>query len=750
MKINDDVQTLLHAAYMDAREKKHEYLTPEHLLYAIAFFETGAHILKAAGSDLESLIQDLENHLKTQIPVVKNADPMQSLGMEEVIQRAVFHTRSSSKDVVDIGDLLVSIFEEKEAFASYYLKKSGLTRLRLLETVSHPSWEVPGDILEPDTEGTSEEGAGKKKKRSALDLYARELTSLAAEGALEPLIGREVVLERVVQVLCRRLKNNPVMVGEPGVGKTAVAEGLAQLLHGGSVPSLLSGYRMYALDMGSLLAGTRYRGDFEERLKQVIRELEGQEKVILFIDEIHTLVGAGAVSGGSMDASNLLKPALQRGKLRCMGSTTYEEYNKYFEKDRALSRRFQKIEITETTIEETLTILRGLKGVYESYHSVEYTEEALTAAVDLSSQYINDRHLPDKAIDVIDEAGAFMRMSAFKEPAGEEVQRVDERVIEKVVAKIAGIPERSVNLSEKERLKNLEAELKSAVFGQDEAVHAVAEAVKRGRAGFREPEKPVASFLFVGPTGVGKTELARQLARVLDISLARFDMSEYQEKHTVARLIGSPPGYVGYEEGGLLTDRIRKTPHTVLLLDEVEKAHPDIFNILLQIMDYATLTDNAGRKADFRNVVLIMTSNAGARDLGKPMIGFGEARVAEGAVRDAVDRTFAPEFRNRLDGIIGFAALDEEVVLAVVEKELGAFSAQLSGQGVDLRVSDAAKKWIADEGYSREFGARNIGRVIQNHVKPFFVDEVLFGRLSGGGKALIDLKNGKITVHIDD
>jgi len=750
MKIDDDVQTLLHAAYLDAREKSHEYLTPEHLLYAIVLFEAGEYILGMAGGDLEGLRKDLEEHLKTQIPIIKNQEPVQSLGLEEVIQRAVFHTQSSSKDTVEVGDLLVSIFDEKESFASYYLKKAGITRMRLLETVSHgvPGQDEPAE--EAEDERAAEEIRGKKKKRTALGLYTRELTALAAEGALEPLIGRESVLDRVVQVLCRRLKNNPVLVGEAGVGKTAVAEGVAQLLQAGEVPGLLENYRMYALDMGSLLAGTRFRGDFEERIKQVINELEQQEKVILFIDEIHTLVGAGAVSGGSMDASNLLKPALQRGKLRCIGSTTYEEYKKYFEKDRALSRRFQKIEIQETTVEETLTILSGLKSVYEEYHSVEYTEEALRSAVELSKQYINDRHLPDKAIDVMDEAGAYLRITAFRQPTSEDTQTVDEHVIEMVVAKIAGIPERSVNTSEKERLKNLEEELKAAVFGQDDAVHAVAEAVKRGRAGFREPDKPIASFLFVGPTGVGKTELARQLSNVLGVSLARFDMSEYQEKHTVARLIGSPPGYVGYEEGGLLTDQIRKTPHTVLLLDEVEKAHPDIFNVLLQIMDYATLTDNAGRKADFRNVILIMTSNAGARDLGKPLIGFGGEQISEGAVKEAVERTFAPEFRNRLDGIVGFSSLSEEVVLAVVDKELRAFAQQLEQHGVVLEVAEDVKKRIADEGYSREFGARNIARVIQNRIKPFFVDAVLFGPLAGGGRAVAELKDGDILIHVDD
>ncbi|MBN2050973.1 MAG: ATP-dependent Clp protease ATP-binding subunit ClpA [Spirochaetales bacterium] len=749
MNIHDDVQMLLHAAYLDAKERNHEYLTPEHLLYGISYFASGETILRLAGADLESLRKDLENHLKTQIPINPGGEPLQSLGLEEVLQRAVMHTGNSSKSEVDIGDLLVSILEEKESFASYYLKKAGMTRLSLLETISHGLPEGEEAIPSEEEPSGIPPGGEKRKKRSALELYTRELTALASEGRLEPLIGREAVLERVVQVLCRRLKNNPVLVGEPGVGKTALAEGLAQLLHRGDIPALLADYRMYALDMGGLLAGTRYRGDFEERIKQVLSELERQERVILFIDEIHTLIGAGAVSGGSMDASNLLKPALQRGTLRCIGSTTYDEYNKYFEKDRALSRRFQKIDITETTDEETLTILQGLKPAYEKYHQVEYTAEALQAAVELSGQYINERHQPDKAIDVMDEAGAFLRMMSFRQPES-TAGVVDEQIIEKVVSSIAGIPARSVQSSEKERLKSLEEDIKKEVYGQDEAVHQVSEAVKRGRAGFREPEKPVASFLFLGPTGVGKTELARRLAEVLGVTMARFDMSEYQEKHTVARLIGSPPGYVGYEEGGLLTDRIRKTPHAVLLLDEIEKAHPDIFNILLQIMDYATLTDNAGRKADFRNVVLIMTSNAGARDMGKPMIGFDGKLLSESAVKEAVEKTFAPEFRNRLDGIVSFKPLDEEVILAVVEKEFRAFRRQLEKQSVFLEVSDALKRWVARKGYSREFGARNISRVIQDTVKPFFVDEVLFGRLSGGGRARADIEDDRVVVHVDE
>jgi len=752
MNINDDVQSLINAAYFDARERHHEYLTPEHLLYATLFFETARDIFKSCGIDIDVLRQDLENYLDTKVPVVKNAEPVQSLGFQTVIERAVLHTQTSSKDVVDIGDILVSIFDDSRSHAAFFLKKSGLSRLDLLTVISDPAFNADRREGSEGGEENLDEGAPKEKTKGAnniLSMFTRDLTQAAAEGKLEPLIGRHDLIERTIQVLCRRMKNNPILVGDPGVGKTAIAEGLAQAIAEGRVPRILKGFKLFSLDMGSVLAGTRFRGDFEERIKKVIAALEAQEKVILFIDEIHTIVGAGAVSGGSMDASNLLKPALASGKLRCMGSTTYDEYKKYFDKDHALSRRFQKIEVDETSKEETYEILSGLKDRYEKFHNVRYSEESLKAAVDLSSQYITDRFLPDKAIDVIDEAGAFVRIKNFKEGSDDsEPEVIDDVTVGKVVARIARIPEKSISSSEKQKLKDLEGELKKRIFGQDRAVSEVAQAVKRSRAGFRDPGKPVASFLFVGPTGVGKTELARQLADILGVSLIRFDMSEYQEKHTVSRLIGSPPGYVGYEEGGLLTDAVRKTPHAVLLLDEIEKAHQDVYNVLLQMMDYATLTDNQGRKADFRNVIIIMTSNAGAREVGKPLIGFGEREVTDAAIQDAVEKAFAPEFRNRLDKIVTFNKLPLEVVKMIVDKEVAAFNQQLAEKKVSLSLSDACTSWIAEKGYSPEFGARNVSRLFQEKVKNFFIDAVLFGDLENGGTAIADIENDDVVIRI--
>ena len=760
MRVSDDVQGVLQAAYLHAKEREHEYLTPEHILFSSLYFDVTQELIKACGADPDEIKEDLEKHLGDSLAVVKDTEPIQSLGFQSVIARALFHSEASSKEIVDIGDILVSILDETKSFGAFYLKKAGITRYNLLQVISHGGmlFSDPDNRQRqeetPETgEGEEEEarGAGGRRRlrRSALEMFTRELTTAAREGELEPLIGREDVLERTVQVLCRRLKNNPVLVGDPGVGKTAIAEGLAQRIAEDKVPELLKSYEMFALDMGSVVAGTRYRGDFEERLKQVIKELEKKERVILFIDEIHTIVGAGAVSGGSLDASNILKPAIASGRIRCLGSTTYDDFKKYFERDRALSRRFQKIEVTETTPEETFQILQGLRDRYEEYHQVKYTDEALQSAVDLSDQYINDRFLPDKAIDVIDEAGAYMRILAFRDGLATSPEPVlTQTDIEKVVSKIAKIPEKTVSASEVDRLMSLSEDLKSAIFGQDQAIEAVVQAVKNSRAGFREPNKPVANFLFVGPTGVGKTELARQLADNLGVALHRFDMSEYQERHTVSRLVGSPPGYVGYDEGGLLTDAIRKTPHAVLLLDEVEKAHPDVFNVLLQIMDYATLTDNAGRKADFRNVILIMTSNAGARELGKSSIGFGERVIGKDAIDTAVDRIFNPEFRNRLDRVVTFNRLDERVILQIVDKEIRFFEAQLVEKGINLEVSDACRRHLAETGYSPEFGARNIARLVQQKIKDFFVDSVLFGELKKGGKAYVDLdaKSGEVTV----
>lgn len=752
MKISDDVQSILNAAYLHAKEKHHEYLTPEHILYASLFFDNSREILLASGADTDVLLKGLEQHFEKRIPRVEKEEPVQSLGFQNILERAVFHLESSFQESLEAGDLLVSIFEEEKSFGSYYMKKAGITRFSLLSSVSYTAEEEDLFKSEEDYEEETEseqEDKQTRKKRDSLSQFTRELTKEAREGLLEPLIGREDLVERVIQVLCRRLKNNPVLVGEAGVGKTALAEGIAARISEGKVPANLKDFSLFSLDLGSVIAGTRYRGDFEERLKRILAELSQKKRVILFIDEIHTLIGAGATSGGSLDASNLLKPALASGTLRCIGSTTYEEFKKYFEKDHALARRFQKIDILPTSPEETLMILKGLKSRYEEYHGITYTEKALTAAVELSNQYLLEKNQPDKALDLLDETGAYMRILSFK-GIGEEKKVVEEGDIEKVVAKIANIPEKSISLSEKEKLKVLDKSLRDAIFGQDTAVTQVVEAIKRSRAGFREPNKPVASFLFVGPTGVGKTELSRQIALTLGVPLHRFDMSEYQEKHTVARLIGSPPGYVGYEEGGLLTDAIRKSPHSVLLLDEIEKAHSDIYNLLLQVMDYATLTDNAGRKADFRNVILIMTSNAGAREMGKPIVGFGAPRVNTGAVSEALLKAFSPEFRNRLDAVVTFNPLSEENIRSIVEKEIGNFKNQLLTKGVSLEVSTRAVQFLAEIGFSPDFGARNISRVVQEKIKALFIDQVLFGELSQGGKARIDLVENEISLQINE
>ncbi len=792
MKISQEVQDVLNAAYQEAKQRRHEYLTPEHVLYAALHFEYARDVLVECGADPHKIREDVDSHLASDVPVIKKGEPFQSVGFQHVIERAVIHTQSASKEEVDMGDVLVSIFDEAESYGAYALKMAGIDRLTLLEIISHGGLEqADGEIreeIEDQDEAAEEEAVGtepqgeedgprstrRRKRADPLEQFTSNLTKLAGEGRLEPLIGREDIVERTIQVLCRRLKNNPVHLGDPGVGKTAITEGLAQEIAAGRVPDILKGYTIYALDMGAMLAGTRYRGDFEERMKQVIKALEKKDNIILFIDEIHTIVGAGAVSGGSMDASNMLKPALASGRIRCIGATTHEEFKKYFERDRALSRRFQRIDVPEPSEEEAVEILQGLRSKYEEYHNVRYTEEALRSAVHLSAQYINDRHLPDKAIDVIDEAGAYVRMRTFRlqkeaaqdttdkagashedadraedqkldEPTPEPVE-LSELEIEKVVSKIAKIPEKTVSVSERSRLGDLEPDLKKVVFGQDSAIDAVVQAVKRSRAGFRSADKPVASFLFVGPTGVGKTEMARQLAATLGVAMLRFDMSEYQEKHTVSRLIGSPPGYVGYEEGGLLSESIRKTPHAVLLLDEIEKAHQDIFNVLLSVMDYATLTDNSGKKADFRNVIIIMTSNAGAREIGKPLIGFGRRRISEQAVDDAVERIFSPEFRNRLDRVVLFNSLGSDVVEDIVRKELKAFSDQLAEKGVTLEVTDRCVTWLAEHGFSEEFGARNIARLVEEKVKSYFVDAVLFGELQDGGHATADVLGGEVIV----
>jgi ATP-dependent Clp protease ATP-binding subunit ClpA len=751
--ISSDLNDIIVAAYHEAESRNHEYLTPEHVLYASLFFDRGKEIVTACGGNLEGLTRDLEEFFARHVPLVDDGKPIQSAGFQSVMENAILHTASAEKESVEIDDIFVSIMEEKESFAAHYLTRQGIDRLALLSFISHGVTVFP-EAGEEDQAGDDQEPAEepvgpRERTRPARPLaaYAVDLIEKAKAGRIDPLIGREEILQRTIQVLCRRLKNNPLHVGEPGVGKTAITEGLAQMIVDGKVPKALRDYRIYALDMGALLAGTKFRGDFEERLKKVIKELEKQEKAILFIDEIHTVVGAGSVSGGSMDASNILKPILTAGTIRCIGSTTYEDYRKFFDKDRALSRRFQRIEVPEPTVEETRQILQGLREKYESYHNVKFTDEALAAAADLSAKYINDRHLPDKAIDVLDEAGAWVRVYGGEDES-EGPRPVDLRTVERVVARMAKIPEASVSSDERERLRSLESDLKKKIFGQDQAVDRVVKAIRKSRAGFAERDKPVASLLFAGPTGVGKTELARQLSQTLGIGLLRFDMSEYQEKHTVSRLIGAPPGYVGYDDGGMLTDAVRKTPNAVLLLDEIEKAHQDIYNMLLQIMDYATLTDNNGKKADFRNVILIMTSNAGARELGRPLVGFGERTVGEDAVSGAVERIFSPEFRNRLDAVVTFNSLEHDVVLQVVGKAVREFQDELAAKKVTLEVTDRCREWLAVKGYSREFGAREIARLVSAHLKDFFVEEILFGRLADGGKAIADVENDSVVLSV--
>jgi ATP-dependent Clp protease ATP-binding subunit ClpA len=777
MKISGHVQAIINAAYNEARVRKHEYLTPEHILYAALAFDEVQGALTSCGANPEQIKTGMESYFEQKVPIVPSAaEPTQTVGFQSVIERAVIQSRSAQKDMIDVADILVSLFDEERNYSAYYLRKAGIKRLELLDVLSHGidgtaaysrNQEDDGKFSSlPDEESEPGQKA-KGVKKAALERFAADLTAQARENKLEPFIGREDELDRTVQVLCRRMKNNPVHVGDSGVGKTAITEGLAQRIVAGEVPPALKDFSIFALDMGALVAGTKYRGDFEERVKRVIEEMLRKEKAILFIDEIHTLVGAGAVSGGAMDASNLLKPALTSGKLRCIGSTTHEEYGKYFDKDRALSRRFQKIDINEPSETDAIAILKGLKSKYEDFHKVSYSDGAIEAAVRLSSQFITERRLPDKAIDVIDEAGAFARINSANTTAtGDtggassdtsattdtvtEIIEVGLPLIETVVSKIARIPERSVGANEKDRLRILEEKLKERVFGQDAAITAVARAVKQSRAGFRAKDKPVANFLFAGPTGVGKTELARQLADILGITMFRFDMSEYQEKYAISRLIGSSPGYVGYEDGGQLTDSIRKQPYAVVLLDEIEKAHSDIYNILLQIMDYATLTDNQGRKADFRNVILIMTSNAGAREIGKGLIGFGERIVDESAVDDAVEKIFTPEFRNRLDAVVHFSHLSREIMVSIVRKEIDAFAAQLAEKNVRLSVTDACIDHLAEEGYSKEFGARNAGRIIEEKIKSFFVDEVLFGQLSSGGGATADWRDEQYRVDITE
>jgi ATP-dependent Clp protease ATP-binding subunit ClpA len=756
MRFDNITDKVLTAAYNEAKYQKHEYFTPEHLLYASLFFDEGMEIIENCGGDADALKEDLKEYFAEHMTVVEDREPVGTVGLNNVIQISASHVLSSEREDICLGDIYASILEQKESFAAYFLRKNDIDRLKILKYISHgvsvfhlededdeQDAGLPGEHLDTVEDKPLEEKEEKGNKKSFLSYFTADLIEKARRGEIDPLIGREGILQRTIQVLSRRTKNNPIHVGDPGVGKTAIVEGLATMISEGNVPKILLESRIFYLDMGSLLAGTKYRGDFEERMKKVLLDIEKIGKAIVYIDEIHTIVGAGAVSGGSMDASNIIKPFLTTGGIKFIGSTTYEEYKKYFEKDRALSRRFQKIEIAEPSIDETYQILFGLKSRYEEFHRVIYSEGALRLACELSAKYINDRHLPDKAIDVIDEAGSYARLNAGE---NEDVLKISEGDIERTISFIAKIPEQSVSKNEISQLKELDALLKNEIFGQDAAINTVVQAIKRSRAGFDEGEKPVASLLFVGPTGVGKTELSRQLSAILGIPMMRFDMSEYQEKHTVARLIGAPPGYVGYEEGGLLTDAVRKTPYCVLLLDEIEKAHPDIYNVLLQIMDYATLTDNTGKKADFRNVILIMTSNAGAREVGKAVIGFESKLIDNRAITKEIERVFLPEFRNRLDEIVVFNHIDRGMAVLIAKKAIWKFEKKLAAKNIQIKVTDECYEWLANKGLSSAFGAREILRVIQDKIKTYFVDEVLFGELSKGGTAVIDVVDGEIKV----
>ena len=746
--LSSNLERTLRRAIELANERSHEYATLEHLLLSLSDDRDAVAVLRACGVEPERLQRDLldyiDNELAGLIISRDRGEAKPTSSFQRVLQRAVIHVQSSGREQVTGANVLVAMFAERESHAVYFLQLQDMTRLDAVNYISHGIAKVPGHSESRPVDGVDEEAEGEsvvEKGQEALGAYCVDLNKKASAGRIDPLIGREPEIERTIQILCRRQKNNPLYVGEPGVGKTAIAEGLARRIVKSEVPAVLETATIYALDMGALLAGTRYRGDFEERVKAVLAELEQQPDAILFIDEIHTVIGAGATSGGSMDASNLLKPALQSGALRCIGSTTYKEYRNYFEKDRALVRRFQKIDVNEPSIEESVKILRGLKPYYEQHHKVRYTLEALRTAVELAARYITDRKLPDKAIDVIDEVGA----SQMLLPESKRRKTITVKDVEAVVAKIARIPPKTVSRDDKSVLESLERDLKTMVFGQDKALTALASAIKLARAGLREPEKPIGSYLFSGPTGCGKTEAARQLARVLGVELHRFDMSEYMERHSVSRLIGAPPGYVGFDQGGLLTDAIDQHPYAVMLLDEIEKAHPDVFNILLQIMDYGKLTDHNGKIVDFRNVILIMTTNAGAADLAKPAIGFGRS-VREGADEDAINRMFTPEFRNRLDAVIGFANLSPAVVRLVVDKFIMQLEEQLADRNVAIRLTDGASKWLAEKGYHPTFGARPLARVIQEHVKKPMAEELLFGRLAKGGTAEVRVEDDAIVI----
>ena len=747
--IAQELEVSLHMAFMEARQKRHEFITVEHLLLAMLDNPSAAEVLRACAANMDDLRKKLADFVERHTPRVPgeaDVDTQPTLGFQRVIQRAILHVQSSGKKEVTGANVLVAIFGEKDSHALHFLTQQGLTRLDVVNFISHGIAKTPQETAPSGrTEATGEQQESEPGATSPLDSFTVNLNTQAQAGKIDPLIGRDMEVERVIQTLCRRRKNNPLLVGEAGVGKTAIAEGLARRIVEGSVPDILREATVFALDMGALLAGTKYRGDFEQRLKAVIKQLTNTPHSILFIDEIHTVIGAGAASGGTLDASNLLKPPLSAGQLRCIGATTYNEFRGVFEKDHALSRRFQKIDVKEPSVEETVAILRGLKSRFEAHHGVKYTLGALSTAAELSARYINDRHLPDKAIDVIDEAGAAQRI----QPKSKQKKVITPREIEEIVAKVARIPPKTVATDERNALRNLDRDLKAVVFGQDKAIDALASAIKMSRSGLGNPQKPIGSFLFSGPTGVGKTEVARQLAYGMGIELIRFDMSEYMERHAVSRLIGAPPGYVGFDQGGLLTEAVTKKPHAVLLLDEIEKAHPDIFNILLQVMDHGTLTDNNGRKAGFRNVVIIMTTNAGAEALQKTTMGFTSTRQA-GDEMGEIKRMFSPEFRNRLDAIISFAALDAGIILRVVDKFLMQLEGQLHEKKVETVFTDALKAWLGEKGFDTVMGARPMARLIQDTIRAALADELLFGRLANGGRVTIDIDDEqKVQLHFE-
>ncbi|MCF1426615.1 MAG: ATP-dependent Clp protease ATP-binding subunit ClpA [Shewanella sp.] len=743
--LNKDLEVTLNLAFQQARDLRHEYMTVEHLLLALVDNPAAQEALIACGANLDKLRDEVATFINQTTPILPELEDgretQPTLGFQRVLQRAVFHVQSSGRQEVTGANVLVAIFSEQESQAVYLLRRSDITRLDIVNYISHGFTKSEDEDMSLDQDRDDEEVSEANEERSMLSQFTANLNDMVLQGFIDPLIGRDNEIERAIQILCRRRKNNPLLVGEAGVGKTAIAEGLAYRVVNQQVPEVMAQTKVYSLDMGALLAGTKYRGDFEKRLKSLLKELSADEHSILFIDEIHTIIGAGAASGGVMDASNLLKPLLSSGRLRCMGSTTFQEYQSIFEKDRALARRFQKVDINEPTVEETTKILQGLKKKYEEHHGVRYTIAALSSAACLSAKHINDRHLPDKAIDVIDEAGARMAM----QPPKKRKKTIGQQEIESIIARIARIPEKTVSASEKDTLKNLERNLKMVVFGQDKAIETLSAAIRLSRSGLGIDKKPVGSFLFAGPTGVGKTEVTNQLASCLGMRLVRFDMSEYMESHTVSRLIGAPPGYVGYDQGGLLTDAVIKDPHCVVLLDEIEKAHPDVYNLLLQVMDHGTLTDNNGRKADFRNVTLVMTTNAGVQETVRKSIGFQQQDHSQDAMAE-INRVFSPEFRNRLDSIIWFNHLDMTVIAKVVDKFLVELQAQLDTKGVTLEVTDEARTLLAEKGYDKAMGARPMARVVTDLIKRPLADEILFGALERGGVAIVDAKAGEIVI----